>query len=149
MWLLVAGGAFRSGPAALRAFLDTTDARGESELSGPLAATGNRAVPAVVTAIRDPSLRYRRYAIAYLGWAGDSQAIPALLQILEDTSEIDYFRGDALEAIACLHRPLGDSLARANSDAAGDLGSAVRQIGDGPFCPDLGFSPMLAVQRLF
>jgi hypothetical protein len=108
---------------------------GEDQLADPLILTGTRAVPLVVAGVRDRQLRYRRYALAYLGWARDERALPVLRAILEDSSEQDYFRADGLEAIACIRITSGDSLAARFARDTGVVGRSASQVFDGPFCP--------------
>jgi hypothetical protein len=124
----------------MRAFLGPNREVGEDQLTDPLILTGSRAVPLVVSRIADRNLPYRRYALGYLGWAADSRALPALIQIVEDTTELSYFRGDALEAIACTRVGLGDSLASRFVHDTGFLGATASQVFDGPFCPPEGRS---------
>jgi HEAT repeat protein len=132
---LATSGVFRSPDAAMRAFLAPDRQVGEDQLADPLILTGTRAVPLVAASVRDRQLRYRRYALAYLGWAQDERALPVLRSIVEDSSEHDYFRADALEAIACIRVGSGDSLAARFAKDTGLVGRTASQVFDGPFCP--------------
>lgn len=57
--------------------------------------------------IQDKNLYKRRYAICALGYIGNQDSIPVLKAILEDPTEKDYFRGDALEAIYIIDQAYG------------------------------------------
>lgn len=79
----------------------------EPELPLPLVAAGTTMVPAICAAVAHPDMRLRRYAISALGTLRDKRALGTLTKILRNNSEIDYFRGDALEAIYQIDRKLG------------------------------------------
>lgn len=71
-------------------------------------------------------MKYRRYALSALGYIRDPVALPCLERILKDTSELDYFRGDALQAIYSINPKLGaDYIAQ-----YGDENSHLRLIAD-------------------
>lgn len=65
----------------------------------PLIVAGPAVYPLVIDAIQDSEMPKRRYAISFLGNEEVSEALPTLLTILNDESELPYFRGDALVAI--------------------------------------------------
>jgi HEAT repeat protein len=132
--LLGAAGAFRSPEAALAAFVAPGREVGEDQIAVPLLITGSRSVPIVAAAVKDRQLPYRRYALGYLGWAGDSRALPSLAPILDDSTELDYFRADALEGIACIDKVRGDSLSRQYSADTGILGWEAREVLAGSGC---------------
>lgn len=71
----------------------------EDTLMDPLIVAGPAVHPLVIDAIQDPETPRRRYAISFLGNEEVSEALPTLLAILNDESELPYFRGDALVAI--------------------------------------------------
>ena len=79
----------------------------EPELDDPLIAAGPPMTPAIVEAIQHKDMKYRRYAIGALGQIGDKRAIPPLEKLLQDKTEIDYFRGDALQSIYRLDQKRG------------------------------------------
>lgn len=63
-------------------------------------------------------MQQRRYAIAALGHLEDPSVLPTLENIFKDVSELDYFRCDALEAIALLNPSVGLALAEENTSSA-------------------------------
>lgn len=71
----------------------------EPELDDPLIEAGTKMVPFICEAIAHKDMKFRRYAISALGFIEDKRAIPSLETILNDKTEEDYFRGDALHAI--------------------------------------------------
>lgn len=82
----------------------------EPELPAPLISAGKAIVPSICDAVGHSDMRLRRYAISALGSLRDKRAIPTLMAIVNNAEEIDYFRGDALEAIYKIDRKLGVSL---------------------------------------
>jgi hypothetical protein len=90
---------------AWHAFYDLSDH--EPEIDDPLIARGRPMVPFICDAIRHKDMKYRRYAIGALGYIGDNRALATLETILNDPTEVDYFRGDALHSIYQLDRKLG------------------------------------------
>ena len=87
----------------------------EDQLVDSLILGGKEIAPLLIEKIKDKNMRQRRYAIAALGHLGDLSAVPALEGILKDTSEIDYFQCDALEAIALLDSHAALVLAKEHS----------------------------------
>jgi len=79
----------------------------EGDLPKPLIAAGKPMVADICNAIAHPDMRFRRYAMTALGEIGDRAALPALAAILKDRNELDYMRGDALEAIHRIDKTLG------------------------------------------
>ena len=71
----------------------------EPHLVGILVHAGPKMVPSIIEAIGDQKMFARRYAISALGLLKQREALPALRAILNDGSEKDYFRSDALQAI--------------------------------------------------
>ena len=89
----------------------------ESNLVEILVNAGPEMVPSIVEAIRDRQMYARRIAISALGLLKQRDALPALMDILNDESEQDNVRADALEAIHGID-------AGAGQDAASELLSA-------------------------
>jgi len=83
----------------------------EPELPDPLVKAGPSMVPWILEAIRHRDMKMRRYAISALGLLKDESSIAALRAIVEDESEKDWFRGDALVAIYQLNQDQGTKLA--------------------------------------
>jgi len=79
----------------------------EPELDDPLIEAGAKMVPAICEAIANRDMKLRRYAISALGFIGDKRAIPLLETILNDKTEEDYFRGDALHALYLIDETQG------------------------------------------
>jgi len=71
----------------------------EETLMDPLILEGESVVPLVIEKVKDQKMLRRRYAIGFLGNGSYKQALPVLQTILQDNSELDYFRGDALHSI--------------------------------------------------
>jgi HEAT repeat protein len=68
-------------------------------LSTILVTAGPKIVPSIVEAISDRQMYARRIAISALGLLKQREALPVLVEMLNDESEEGYFRSDALEAI--------------------------------------------------
>lgn len=98
LWWAVAEGPLRNPHDALSDFYEAKD-RAEDQLIDPLILAGRDVVPLVIEELPNKEMRLRRYAIGFLGNGRYTQALPCLEAILQDESEIDYFRADALEAI--------------------------------------------------
>ena len=79
----------------------------EPDLDDPLIRRGSQMVPAICAAVAYKDMKYRRYALSALGYIRDPGALPCLEHILKDTSELEYFRGDALVAIYSINSRLG------------------------------------------
>ncbi len=88
----------RNPHEALNDFYEAKD-RAEDQLMDPLILAGSDVVPLVLAELPNKEMRLRRYAIGFLGNGRHSQALPSLVTILKDESEIYYFRADALAAI--------------------------------------------------
>ena len=84
----------------------------EEELMTPLIKAGPKMVPVIIEAISHKDMRLRRYAIGALGNLNDARALEPLTRIVEDKSEEEYFRSDALESIYKLDQGLGTRLAK-------------------------------------
>jgi len=83
----------------------------EPELDDPLIAAGQNMTLPICEAVSNPDIKMRRYAIGALGYIGDPRALPTLEQILLNTEEIYYFRGDAMHAIYQIDNDLGKKYA--------------------------------------
>lgn len=88
---------------------DLTDT--ESAHISHMVGSGKKMVPYLCEAVKDKKMYLRRYAIGALGYLKDKTAIPVLKQIFENTKELDYFRGDALEAIYVIDQNTGRDIA--------------------------------------
>lgn len=88
-----------------------TDNVPESIADRYLMGAGKQIVPFVLIEIQKKEMPKRRYAIGALGKIGDRSALPVLIKILEDSSEVIYFRDDALRAIWHIDRKLGEKYA--------------------------------------
>lgn len=100
----------------------------EPEIDDSLIAEGKRMVPAICEAIHHKDMKHRRYAIGALGYIGDRTALPNLETILNDETEIDYFRGDALRSIYQIDRKLGQRYAAKFGSLASTLGQYAKAI---------------------
>jgi hypothetical protein len=107
---IIATGVLRSPDAALEEFYTRRDAA-EDQLADPLIVTGCRSAHLVAREIANPEMRYRRYAISYLGNRRCRAAEAALVKIVEDPREEALFRADALEAITRIDPQRGLRLA--------------------------------------
>ena len=105
---------YRPGGKALNATWQAfyVDGDHEPDIDDPLIARGRSMVPAICNAIKHKDMKRRRYAIGALGFIGDRHALPTLEDVLNDRSEIDYFREDALHSIYQLDRKLGHTYAK-------------------------------------
>jgi len=83
----------------------------EPILDRHLVNAGKAIVPYLLVEIKKKDMPKRGYAILALGKIKDKQALPALVQILNDQYESVQFRGDALRAIWHIDRKLGEESA--------------------------------------
>ena len=100
----------------------------EDTLMDPLIVAGPSIYSLVIAAVENPDMPRRRYAIGFLGNEEVAEALPLLTSILEDESELPYFRGDALEAIYKIDRVRAKDFApefQDREDALGYYASAV------------------------
>jgi len=93
-----------------------TDAPHEPEIPAPLVAAGSKMTMPICEAVIHKDMMYRRYAIAALGIGRDRRALVTLEKIMNDESEIDYFRGDALQSIFRIDRALGRRYAKQHTN---------------------------------
>jgi HEAT repeat protein len=85
---------------------------GEDQIIYPLILAGKKVIPYLISEIRDPKMKQRRYAIDALGQIGDECVIPFLEKILKDEKEIYYFRYNALNSIAMIDFEYAKKLAK-------------------------------------
>ena len=102
------------------------DAVHEPEIHIPLKKAPKDMTLTICEAVKHSDMKYRRYAIEALGKRKDKRAIPTLESILKNDKEIDYFRGDALEAIYDIDKKLGERYAK----DFGNKNSYLRMISD-------------------
>lgn len=88
-----------------------TNKEPEPIVDQPLLSAGKAIVPYLMIEIQKKDMTMRGYAILALGKIGDRRALPVLMKILEDRSELVYFRSDALRAIWHIDRKLGEEYA--------------------------------------
>ena len=100
----------------------------EDTLMDPLILAGERVVPLVLDKVKDKNMPRRRYAISFLGNGAYKQALPALEGVLQDSTEQDYFRGDALRSIYQIDQSQGMRYAGTYKDEPGNLGKVSRDI---------------------
>lgn len=127
-------GPLRSPQDAFADFAAAT-LRAEDQLTDPLVLAGPRVRPLVLESLKDRSFSLRRYAIAYLGCAGYRPALPRLRLLLDDETEADYLRADALEAIGAMDLSEGLLLARTYEARADFLGEAASSLRGGSWTP--------------
>ena len=102
---------FRDPQAAL---LDFCEAKGRAndQLMDPLILCGRKVVPLVLDALRDPDMPRRGYAIRFLGHRSYREAIPVLEEILNNDTEVIYFRAAALRSLYLIDHELGQAHAK-------------------------------------
>lgn len=82
----------------------------EAFLDRHLVRAGKGIVPYLVVEIQKKDMPKRGYAILALGKISDSRALPALTKLLEDTSESEVMRAEALVSIWYIDRKVGEKL---------------------------------------
>ena len=92
----------------------------EDQIIDPLILIGKPVVPLLLKEVKDRNMEGRRYAIAALGHLEDQAALSTLEDIFKDDSETDYYRCDALNAIALLNPNVGLAFAKVNANSATD-----------------------------
>lgn len=93
----------------------------ECMITQPLEAAGSAVVPSLLRDLPSASQPRRRYVIGFLREGRYREALPALEVILNDPTERDYFRGDALLAISNIDLARAQQLSTGFSDATGNL----------------------------
>lgn len=97
-------------------------------LMDPLILGGKKIVPLIIREVQRPDMPRRRYAINFLGNGGYAEAVPSLEKILQDETELDYVRGDALEAMYQIDVTLGTANASLYSFREDHLGKRAQLI---------------------
>jgi len=82
----------------------------EPLLCDPLINAGKAIVPYLVREIENKNMPRRRYAIGALERLGDRRSLPLLVKVLDDESEVFYFRDDAIRAIFHIDQKLAEEL---------------------------------------
>ena len=116
-------------------FLHNDSNRAEDMLMDPLILHADLVKDSVIEEVKNPKMPKRRYAISFLGVARLTNALPVLKIILSDTSEVDYFRADALESIYQISPEEGRQLAKRSRGETNSLGSIARRLLDGSHHP--------------
>lgn len=129
-WWAFVEGPFRDPQAALRDFYAPVG-RAEDQLTDPLILNGHTVVPLVVADVKNKAMPLRRYAIGFLGSGRYVEALPVLASILNDETELSYFRADALIAIYQISPPQAKEFAPRCVAGEELLGRIARQIVDG------------------
>lgn len=111
---------------ALKRFYDNDGP--EDTLMDPLILAGDRVVPLVLKEVKNKKMPRRRYAIGFVGNGSYKEALPALEAILQDSTEEDYFRGDALQSIYMIDESRGRELAQKYNDHQDYLGEISRRV---------------------
>jgi hypothetical protein len=111
----------------------------EDQLRCPLIRAGTAVCsPLVGEVVRNREAPLRRYAIAALGDLACADAFAPLSGILQDPTEKDYVRADALTALWNIDRQQSGPLAAGWSTLPGAIGTAARRLLQGetdpPFC---------------
>ena len=87
-------------PETVMADFYAAEGRAEDMLMDPLILKSDLVAPTVICEIRNPDMPLRRYAIGFLGNERIVDALPTLHAILDDETELDDVRADALESIS-------------------------------------------------
>jgi hypothetical protein len=127
----ISAGPLRNPNEALQDFLAGDAGRAEDMLMDPLILNGQRVVPLVLAEIKNKQMQKRRYAIAFLGNGAYLEALPVLESIVVDRAEIDYFRADALQAIAQISPPHAVELAMQYASDQDLFGKCAQKIAEG------------------
>jgi hypothetical protein len=133
--ILAAACASQAPETALEKFYSYDGA--EDQLMEPLILAGDKVVPLVIEKVKDKNMPRRRYAIAFLGNGSYQQALPVLQEILQDRTEKDYFRGDALQSIYRIDESLGLNLAQKYKSEGGYVGDIANDLlGEKKYLPE-------------
>ncbi len=111
---------------ALKRFYTSNGA--EDTLMDPLIIAGDKVVPLVLNEVESKTMPRRRYAIAFLGNGSYKEALPLLTSILEDSTEEDYFRADALISIYMIDQSAGQEFAQKHKHEENNLGDVSRRL---------------------
>lgn len=134
IWWMFNTGPYRDPEDALKDFYAAKDQdRVEDQLTDPLILVGESVVPLILKELPNKEMRYRRYAISFLGNGRYKQALSSLEKILSDASENDYFRSDALRAIYLISDIRAKALAPVYIDRRDSLGKTAKDIALGKF----------------
>lgn len=102
--------------------------RPEETLMDPLILAGKKVVPLVIEKVKDKKMPRRRYAIGFLGNGAYTQALPVLETILQDSSEVEYFRSDSLQSIYQIDPALGLKYAQSYRNESNELGKVSQDL---------------------
>jgi hypothetical protein len=102
--------------------------RAEDQLMDPLILAGDKVVPLVIEKVKDKNMSRRRYAIGFLGNGSYREALPVLQGILQDKTEKNYFRGDALQSIYRIDENLGLNLAQQYKNEGSFVGNIANDL---------------------
>lgn len=130
VWLTIAK-PWLSPEQILQLFHSDTATVFENMLMDPLILGGKKVVPLVISEVQRRDMPRRRYAIGFLGNGSHGEAVPILKKILEDETEKDYIRGDALIAIYQIDISLGKKEAGLYIARQDYLGEIARQVTKG------------------
>lgn len=100
----------------------------EDTLMDPLILGGEKVVPLIINEVQRRDMPRRRYAIGFLGNGAYFSSVPILERIVEDETEKDYIRGDALKAIYQTEPSLGVKKAKLYTTYRDNLGEMARHI---------------------
>lgn len=125
----------RPTPESVMADFYAADHRAEDMLMDPLILNADIVAPSAIREVRQRDMPLRRYAISFLGNQRVEAAAPTLRLILDDETEPDYFRADALESLFRINRAEGDLRAKEFASRQDHLGYIARGMLDGSFVP--------------
>ncbi len=107
----------------------------EEMLMDPLILNADIVAPHVIVEIQNKDMPRRRYAIGFLGNEKVESTLPVLRSILNDSTELDVFRADALESIYQIDHVEGKHQAQNFSARQDHLGYIARGLLDGSHVP--------------
>jgi hypothetical protein len=125
----------RPTPESVMADFFAADDRAEDMLMDPLILNADVVAHAVIRDVRHRDMPRRRYAIAFLGNQRIEAAVPTLRSILNDETELDYFRADALDSVFRIDRAEGERCAKELSLRQDYLGYVARGLLNGSHVP--------------
>ncbi len=100
----------------------------EDQLIDSLILAGSKMVPLLEQEILKKEIPRRRYAISALGHLGNNKSSTILEHILQDKSEKEVFRADALEAIAGINLTYAQKIAPAYLNDTSFVANRAREI---------------------